>query len=101
MGVLESLCGKQSVLLVCKSYLEDYGDFGVLTYDRQLAVCVGPPPKESMILLCTSNPYGICCPQMRATIQQYSDGIPGKQYEKKSHLQLRSHLFEETRLKLT
>jgi hypothetical protein len=39
---------------------------------------------------------------MRATIQQDSDGILQKQslIEKKSHVQLRSHLTEE-RLKLT
>ncbi len=38
---------------------------------------------------------------MRATIQQDSKGILRKQSEKKSHVRLRSHLSEETRLKLT
>ena len=38
---------------------------------------------------------------MRATIQQDSEGILRKQSEKKSHVRLRLHLSEETRLKLT
>ncbi len=47
-------------------------------------------------------PKGIYDPQMRATIQQDSDGILRKQSrsEKKSHMRLRLHLTEE-RLKLT
>ncbi len=47
------------------------------------------------------HPQGIHDPQMRATIQQDSEGILWKQSEKKIHVRMRLHLSEETRLKLT